>query len=346
MTEDLERRLRRALADDASSITPTDRRRSIEAMVHDDAATPSGTRRWSGRVASAAAVAVIAALAWGATGALRPPGDRTTTAATTGTPDAATSATPSPAAPSTGPEPSAPVPATPASPAVPTPAATATARSVPCSHGHVGPLPTATSMPSAGSSAPRGAGTLALLPVYLVGPVGGDGTGQRYGLFRELVRAALPTGTTPAQKAQAALTVAMAATAGDAGTPYPRPWSGTTVSGVTVADGAITVALSDAGPSGLPAEQSRLAVQELVWTATAAVGNATFPVRFSVPGATALLGSYPTGAAYSRPAADATYQDLAPIWVESPSAGAVLRPTGRWWSAARPRCSRPRFSGA
>jgi hypothetical protein len=94
---------------------------------------------------------------------------------------------------------------------------------------------------------------------------------------------------------------------------------------VTLSDQLITVGLSGAGAADVPAEQSRLAVQQLVWTATAAVGNAGLPVRFEVAdGATALFGTYPTGSTYSRPAADATYQDLAPIWVERPATGTAV----------------------
>ena len=121
----------------------------------------------------------------------------------------------------------------------------------------------------------------------------------------------------------------MRSAAGRGQEPSPRPWADTTVLKVTVADGRIAVELSDAGPAGLPSEQARLAVQGLVWTATAAVGGGNLPVRFSVAdGATSLLGAYPTSEAYTRPAADATYQDLAPIWVDAPAPGAGL-PAGR-----------------
>jgi hypothetical protein len=165
----------------------------------------------------------------------------------------------------------------------------------------------------------------ATLPAYLVGAVGGAGANARYGLFREFVTAPVPHGATPAQRAQAALTAAMGAAAAGGQQPVLRPWADTTVPGVAVAGGQITVKLSDAGHTGLPAEQARLAVQALVWTATAAVGQGNLPVRFSVAGgATSLLGAYPTSAAYTRPAADASYQDLAPIWVDTPAPGASL----------------------
>jgi hypothetical protein len=70
-------------------------------------------------------------------------------------------------------------------------------------------------------------------------------------------------------------------------------------------------------------------VQELVWTAQAAVGRGTIPVRFELPGAgTALFGRFPISQAYNRPTSDRLYQDLAPIWVTSPARDQVL-PTGK-----------------
>ena len=55
---DLERRLRQALHDDASSITPSDRRQVIEALAH-EGATRSGRSRWLTPVSGAAAAAVV-----------------------------------------------------------------------------------------------------------------------------------------------------------------------------------------------------------------------------------------------------------------------------------------------
>lgn len=302
---DLERRLRQALHDDASSITPSDRRQAIEALAH-EGATRSGRSRWLTPVAGAAAAAVVVTLAWGATEVLRPtPGAGTTPVAAASTPAPSVPSSPAGAAPSattsTLPGATTPVPGT-----SPTPDASGSATS-----------------PTTASVAPGA--SQATLPTYLVGAVGGAGSNRRYGLFREFVTAPVPQGATPAQRAQAALTAAMGAATGSGQQSVLRPWADTTVSGVTVEGGQITVELSDAGPTGLPHEQARLAVQALVWTATAAVGQGNLPVRFSVAGgATSLLGAYPTSAAYTRPAADASYQDLAPIWVDAPVAGASL----------------------
>lgn len=302
---DLERRLRQALHDDAASITPSDRRQAIEALAH-EGATRSGRSRWLTPVAGAAAAAVVVTLAWGATEVLRPtPGAGTTPVAAASTPAPSVPSSPAGAAPSattsTLPGATTPVPGT-----SPTPDASGSATS-----------------PTTASVAPGA--SQATLPTYLVGAVGGAGANRRYGLFREFVTAPVPQGATPAQRAQAALTAAMGAATGSGQQSVLRPWADTTVSGVTVEGGQITVELSDAGPTGLPHEQARLAMQALVWTATAAVGQGNLPVRFSVAGgATSLLGAYPTSAAYTRPAADASYQDLAPIWVDAPVAGASL----------------------
>ncbi len=303
---DLERRLRQALHDDASSITPSDRRQVIEALAH-EGTTRSGRSRWLTPVAGAAAAAVVVTLAWGATEVLRPaPGGGTTPVA------AASTSAPS--------APSSPLGAAPS-------ATTSTLPGGTTPEPGTSPTPDA-SVPST-SPAPApvapGASRAATVPAYVVGAVGGAGANQRYGLFREFLTAPVPQDATPAQRAQAALTTAMRAATVSGQEPALHPWAGTTVSGVTVAGGRITVELSDPGPTGLPHEQARLAVQALVWTATAAVGEGNLPVRFSVAGgATSLLGAYPTSAAYTRPAADASYQDLAPIWVDAPAPGASL----------------------
>jgi hypothetical protein len=318
---DLERRLRRALHDDAASISPSDRKRAIQALAGEGATRSAGRSRWLTPVASAAAVAVVATLAWGATGVLRHPDpDRREAVAAASTTAPAGSAATDPSA----------SPTDPAAPAVPTPApvpASSAPSAVPSPAGPSSSLPTAPSTPTATGtpSAAQVPGAVAALPVYLVGAVGNKGSGPRYGLFRQFVSATVPGDATAAQKAQAALSAALESRTGGRATPYLRPWGGTTVEHVTLSDQLITVGLSGGGAVGVPPEQSRLAVQQLVWTATAAVGKAGLPVRFEVAdGATALFGTYPTGSTYSRPAADATYQDLAPIWVERLASGTTV----------------------
>ena len=165
-----------------------------------------------------------------------------------------------------------------------------------------------------------GATTKATLPVYFVGASSSD----RFGLYREFVRVAVPAGATPAQKARAAVAVAMNAQPFTNFEPYVQPWSGTSVKNVTVTPSLISITLSGPGAPGFNSEQTRLAVQELVWTAQAAIGKGPIPVKFVVAGSTKLFGTYPTARTYNRPAKDLQYQDLAPIWITSPVRGQVF----------------------
>jgi hypothetical protein len=73
-------------------------------------------------------------------------------------------------------------------------------------------------------------------------------------------------------------------------------------------------------------EWARISVQQLVWTAQAAVGEGPVPVRFVVSdGSDELFGRLPTDRDYNRPpSTDLYYEDLAPIWVNSPTRGEVV----------------------
>lgn len=103
---------------------------------------------------------------------------------------------------------------------------------------------------------------------------------------------------------------------------YLQPWSPDTTATVTVTDTQIGIVLSQAGPAGLSADQQRIAVQSLVWTATAAA-QLNVPVRVEVTGGQGAFATKPAGS-YSRPAANASYSDLVPIWVDSPTPGATV----------------------
>jgi Immunoglobulin-like domain of bacterial spore germination len=180
-----------------------------------------------------------------------------------------------------------------------------------------------TPAPSASSSNGTGATTQMALPAYFVGA--NSGTGDRFGLYREFVRTAVPAGATPAQKAKAAVAVAMNAQPFTNYEPYVQPWSSTKVEDVTVTPSLITITLSGPGASGFTPDQTKLAVQELVWTAQAAVGQGTIPVKFVLAdGSQKLFGTYPTDQTYNRPAKALQYQDLAPIWILSPERGKVF----------------------
>jgi hypothetical protein len=166
-------------------------------------------------------------------------------------------------------------------------------------------------------NAAASATTQMALPTYFVGAYAG--TGNQFGLYREFVRTAMPVGATPAQKARAAVTVAMGSQPFTDTRSYLRPWAGTSVRSVTVTPRLITITLSGPGAKGFTARQTNLAVQELVWTAQAAVGQGTIPVKFALAdGSTKLFGTYPTSGTYNRPARDLQYQDLATIWITSP----------------------------
>jgi hypothetical protein len=160
-----------------------------------------------------------------------------------------------------------------------------------------------------------------------VGPIGDSkGTDK---LFREFVRHDVPRPVTDHARAKAALDLAMNAQPYSNTDGYLQPWSGTKVLSVAVTPARITIRLSNGGAPGFGAEAQRLAVQELVWTAQAAVGKGTIPVRFDLAnGDTALFGRYPLSQTYNRPPSDQLYTDLAPIWVTSPGRDQVL-PAGR-----------------
>lgn len=181
------------------------------------------------------------------------------------------------------------------------------------------PSPPATSSPT--TSAPSATESVTL-PVYFVGPVGGETA--KYKLFREFLRGSIPTGGGEANRVEAALGLAMNAQPFSNTDGYLQPWSGTRVQSAAITPEAIEVQLSGPGAGGFDAETQRLAVQELVWTAQAAAQK-TLPVRFVVAdGSTTLFGSISTDQDFTRPPADRTYEDLAPIWVSSPTRDQVL----------------------
>ena len=166
-------------------------------------------------------------------------------------------------------------------------------------------------------------GTALALPAYFVGATGDDGG---FGLYREFIRASVPAMTDDA-KALAAVALAMDAQPFSSTAGYLQPWGSSRVQAVSVTRTRITVALSGPGGMGLDREVQRLAVQQLVWTAQAAVGKGTIPVTFRLlDGSSALFGRFPAADLYNRPPTSQYYRDLAPVWITSPSRGQVVRP--------------------
>ncbi|KQZ87529.1 hypothetical protein ASD62_18335 [Phycicoccus sp. Root563] len=283
----IERELRRSLTQESGRMRPTDR---LDTILHEahraGPVTATGGTGMRRWLAPAAAAAVVAAIAGGVWLSNQDP-----------------TATPGPPA---------------GSPSATVPAPTATGPSV---TDQPTTAPTQTSSPT--TSPNSGPGVVMTFPAYFVGPVGGST--PTYKLFREFIRQEVAADPTPADKVTVALTLAMNAQPYSNTDGYLQPWSGTTVTAATVANDVIEVRLSGPGAEGFTPEVQRLAVQQLVWTAEAAVGRGPLPVRFEIEGgATKLFGSISTDQSFTRPSADESWKDLAPIWVTAPSRDQVL----------------------
>lgn len=281
---DLEERLRVALGQEAREIRPTDRLADIRARVGQEERRP-GRPAWLCPLGAAAAVAAITAVAWLGIrpGVVTPP-----VAGTTSTTGATSTTAPSAVAPTAAPPTSAP----------PTTSARPTSDPTP-----------ATAPPATVSRA---------LPVYFVEQVGAT----RWGLVREFSTQPVPVGADVDTLGAASVDLSVQGTPSNATTTVLDPWQPGTTSTVTTDGAEILVVLSQAGRSGLSAEQQRIAIQQVVWAVTAGVQQ-NRPVAITVrdsgpvfPGATA--------GPFKRPATDQVANDVAPIWVDSPSSGAVL----------------------
>ena len=286
----VEHRLRHALHHEAQRVRPPERLGHILAAGRE--ATPPEDQRAGHRrwVAPLAAAAAVAAIAGVVWGSTQTGGD-----------DRAPAAAPS--------------------------TATAPSPSVTASSSASGPASSSTPSPSSTGTSSAATRRVAL-PAYFVGPVSGDRPVFR--LFREFLPATLPTTATDAQRATAALALAMDAQRFSNTDGYLQPWSGTTVDDVQVTPQLITVTLSGPGSPGITDKDvARVAVQSLVWTAQAAVGKGTVPVTFAVAdGSTTLFGRLPAAEHYNRPPSNRSYDDLAPIWVTAPGRDATL-PSGK-----------------
>jgi hypothetical protein len=71
-------------------------------------------------------------------------------------------------------------------------------------------------------------------------------------------------------------------------------------------------------------------VQQLVWTAQAAVGRGALPVRFVVPDGGNVAPGFPSDRSYTRPTdPNEVATVLAPLWVDAPFRGQVLKAGSR-----------------
>jgi hypothetical protein len=162
------------------------------------------------------------------------------------------------------------------------------------------------------------------LPVYYLGPVAPGSDQLR--LFREFVPMEVPKPATAENKALLALRQAFGPPNLLPSTPaYDSPWVSSGPTSVTVRDGQITVALKQ-GLSQTPAGGGELAVQQIVWTVQAAVGQGALPVRITVPDDADLVPGLPSTRTYSRPTDPMDVSMiLAPVWVDAPYRGQVLK---------------------
>lgn len=176
--------------------------------------------------------------------------------------------------------------------------------------------------PTTGSTTTVPGGTRAMtVPVYYLGPVADGST--KLVLFREFTSTQVPSPGEPADQATTALQEAVVG--GPPGAPYRPMWRGVRVDRVTVTSSEIGVTLST-GAKGLDPAEGRIAVQQLVWTAQAAVNEGNLPVRFSLAdGSTTLAGDLTTGQTYLRPTGEAAAQLLSPVWISEPSRGQALK---------------------
>jgi hypothetical protein len=126
-----------------------------------------------------------------------------------------------------------------------------------------------------------------------------------------------------AARAQAAITALLPNGAQTGIYGYQQPWSPDTTATVTATDTQISIVLNQAGPAGLSTDQQRIAVQSLVWTATAAA-QLNVPVHIEVAGGKAIFATKPAGT-YARPDASSSYTDLVPIWIDTPTPGASVK---------------------
>lgn len=174
-----------------------------------------------------------------------------------------------------------------------------------------GPMPTLEPEPSSGTVAPGKAS----LAVYYLGSDKG-----RLVLFREFHTLTIEQDS-PASRVRAAVTEMLdGRTAFDPD--YASSWPASArVLGVDVSGDTVTVDLAGAAVNGAGAEASAQAVQQLVWTATAASGKPNVVIKLDGKPVSELWGHVDVSKPLKRgPAADV----LAAVWLIDPQHGAKV----------------------
>lgn len=179
---------------------------------------------------------------------------------------------------------------------------------------------TPTSATSASASATTTARTVTarVLPVYYLGR-----DGDRLALFREFHRRDVTQDAVLAAALQEA-TDADGPEDPDLSAPWQPRTSALQVSGPRA--GVVTVDLpaSEGQARGRTPEQARLALQQLVWTATAVEQDAGLGLRVLIDGRPGrLFGAVAVGGVVRR--ATPAYEVLGSIWIEAPAEGETLR---------------------
>ncbi|GAA3770927.1 hypothetical protein GCM10022225_67500 [Plantactinospora mayteni] len=163
-----------------------------------------------------------------------------------------------------------------------------------------------------GTPAPGPTASTAGLPVYYLG---GDPARPR--LYREFHRLWLHDGSAR-DRITAALRNLLDGPVG-MDPDYRNPWpAGTDLRDVTVGDGIATVDLAGAARNGVDEVTARLAVQQLVWTATAVPGVSGLRLRLDGAPVDRLWGRVATSGVLRRAPA---MEVLAPVWLISPQHG-------------------------
>lgn len=172
--------------------------------------------------------------------------------------------------------------------------------------------PAPTSTPTTQQPTGPGRPGQAALPVYVIGATGSD-KGQ-VALYRRWVSPPAGTGTDAEARVAAAVALSLAAPPEPDGA--PQPWSGATVRSVDVEPARITVTLASGGQAVGSDRYRQLALQEIVWTAQAAVGKGDLPVRVVTADGSQILGRHASGLVAQR---DPAWEVLGPIWILSPA---------------------------